>query len=102
MITFKKVLIAQGGHYTTVCLLDYNYFNSFYKMIATDWRKQQALESDTKAIQEIHLTGNLNWSRNAGCEMINANTTISFTIEEAKETMVDFSEGTVKVLQFYL
>ena len=36
MITFKKVLIAQGGHYTTVCLLDYNYFNSFYKMIATD------------------------------------------------------------------
>ena len=33
--------------------------------------------------------------------MINANTTISFTIEEAKETMLDFLEGTVKVLQFY-
>ena len=43
----------------TGCLLDYNYFNNNYKMIATDLSKQQALDAGPKPIQQINFTGNL-------------------------------------------
>ena len=59
-------------------------------MIAIDLSKQQALVADPKAIQPINFTGNLEQQA-----------TIFFIIEEAKETVLDFSQGTVKVLQFY-
>ena len=58
-------------------------------MIVVDVSKQQALDADTKAIQQINFTANLD---RAG------NTTMFFIIEEAKETVLDFSQGTVKVL----
>ena len=60
-----------------------------YKMIAVDLSKQQALDADPKAIQQINFTPNLD---RAG------NTKFYFIIEEAKETILDFSQGTVKVL----
>ena len=37
--------------YTAVCLLDSNYFNNYYKMIAADLSKQQALHADPEAMQ---------------------------------------------------
>ena len=37
-----KIATGQGDDYTTGCLLDYNYFNSYYKMTGTDLSKQQA------------------------------------------------------------
>ena len=40
-------------------MLDYNYFEKNYKMIAIDLSKQQALDSDPKAIKQINFTGNL-------------------------------------------
>ena len=58
-------------------------------MIAIDLSKQQALDADTKAIQQINFRANLN---KAG------NTRFYFTLEEAKETVFEFSQGTVKVL----
>ena len=45
--------------YTTGCLLDSNYFKEYYKMIAIDLSKQEELDSDPKAIQQISFTGNL-------------------------------------------
>ena len=75
--------------YTTGCLLDYNYFNNYYKMVATDLSKQQALVADPKATQQINFTRNLDWAE--GEKMF-------FIIGEAKETVLDFSQGTVKVL----
>ena len=51
--------------------------------------KQQSLDADPTAIQQINFTANLD---RAG------NTTIFFIIEEAKETIFEFSQGTVKVL----
>ena len=51
-------------------------------------RKQQALDADPKAIQQIDFTGNLD---RAGI------TKIYFIVEEAKETILDFLQGTVKV-----
>ena len=32
----RKIATGQGDDYTTGCLLDYNYFKNYYKMIATD------------------------------------------------------------------
>ena len=58
-------------------------------MIAIDSSKQESLDADPKAIQEINFTANLDRD---------GNTTMFFIIEEAKETVLDFSQGTVKVL----
>ena len=58
-------------------------------MITVDLSKQQALDADPRANQEINFTAN---SDRAG------NTRIYFILEEAKETILDFSQGTVKVL----
>ena len=74
---------------TTGCLLDYSYFKENYKIIAKDLSKQQALDADPRAIQQINFTANLD---RAG------NTTIFFIIEEPKETVLDFFQGTIKVL----
>ena len=91
MITFEKLWLIKE----MVAWLDFNYFNKYYKMIAIDLSKQQALDADPKAIQQINFTGNLNWAR-----YVNENTMI-LIIEEAKETILDFSQGTVKVLWIY-
>ena len=86
-----KIAIGLGDDYTTGCLLDYNYFNNYCKMMAIDLGKQQALDADPKAIQKINFTGNL--ARHPV-----ANITMFFIIEEVKEIILDFSQGTVKVL----
>ena len=85
----RKIAIGQGDDYTTGCLLDYPYFLDTYKMIAVDLSKQQALDADPRAIQQVNFTANLD---RAG------NTRVYFVLEEAKETILDFSQGTVKVL----
>ena len=90
-----KIVTDQGNDCMTSCLLDYNYFNKYYKMIAIDLSKEQALDADPKAIQQITFAGNLNQGR-----YVNENTVI-LIIEEAKETILDFSQGTVKVLWIY-
>ena len=55
----RKIATGQRDDCTTDFLLDYNYFNNYYKMIAIDLSKQQALDADPKAIQQIIFTGNL-------------------------------------------
>ena len=47
----RKIAIGQADDYTTVCVLDYNYFNKYYKIIAIDLSKEQAIDADQKAIQ---------------------------------------------------
>ena len=85
----RKIATGQGHDYTTGCLLDYPDFTDTYKMIAVDLSKQQALDTDPRAIQQINFTANID---RAG------NTRVYFILEEAKETILDFSQGTVKVL----
>ena len=55
----KKIATGQGDDYTTGCLPDYNYFKKYYKRIAVDLSKQQALDVEPKAIQKIDFTENL-------------------------------------------
>ena len=71
----RKIATGQRDDYTTGCLLDYPYFMDTYKMIAVDLSKQQALDSDPRAIQQINFTANLD---RAG------NTRVYFILEEAK------------------
>ena len=47
----RKIATGQGDDYIIGCLLDYIYFTNYYKMIAVDLRKKQALDADLKAIQ---------------------------------------------------
>ena len=58
-------------------------------MIAIDLSKQKALYADPKAIQQINFIGNLDRARK---------TPMFFIIEEAKETIINFSQGTARVL----
>ena len=85
----RKIATGRGDDYTNGCLLDYPYFRDSYKMIAIDLSKQQALDADPRAIRQINFTANLN---RAG------DTRVYFTLEGSKETKLDFSQGTVKVL----
>ena len=71
----RKIATSQGYDYTTGCLLDYSYFNDSYKMISIDLSKQQALDADPRAIQQINFTANQD---RAG------NTRIYFILEETK------------------
>ena len=59
-------------------------------MIAADLSKQQDLEADAKRIQQINFTANLDREEN---------TRFYFILEEAKETVFEFSQRTSKVLQ---
>ena len=73
----RKITIGQGDDYTTGCLLDYTYFKKYYKMIAVDLSKQQVLDADPKAIQQINFTANLDRY---------GSTIFYFILEETKET----------------
>ena len=66
----------------TGCLLDYTYFKENSKLIAIDLSKQQALNADPRAIQQINFKANLD--RNEGA-------TLFFITEQAKETIFEFS-----------
>ena len=57
-------------------------------MIVVDLSKQQALDANPKAIQQINFTANLDKT---------GNTRFYFILEKAKETVFEFSQGTVKV-----
>ena len=67
------------------------YFNEHCEMIPIDLRKQQALDADPEAIQQINFTESLD----------RAESTTFFIIEEAKQTILDFSQGPAKVLRTY-
>ena len=59
-------------------------------MIPVDLRKQQALDADPRAIQQINFTGNLDLAA-----------TMFFILEERKETILDLSQGAVRVFWMF-
>ena len=87
--SIRKIATGQGDNYTTGCLLDYNCFKNYYKMTAIDLTKLQALNVGPKTIQQVSFTGNINRAEGA---------TMFFITEEAKETVLDFSQRTMRVL----
>ena len=87
--TIRKIVTGQWDDYTTDFLLDYSYFDNHYKIIAIDLSKQQVFDGDPRAIQQIKFKTNLDRV---------GDTTMFFIIKEEKETVLNFSQGTVKVL----
>ena len=60
--------------------------------ITIDLSEQQELDSHPKPVQQINFTGDLKRVEDAA---------MFFIIEEAKGTILDFSQGSVKVLWIY-
>ena len=71
----KKVMIGKGEDYTTGSLLDFNYFDKHYKLVAVDLSKQKELDVDPRAIQQIEFK-----------YMLGTNSTIYWVLEKSKET----------------
>ena len=82
----KKVMIGKGEDYTTGSLLDFNYFDKHYKLVAVDLSKQKELDAGPRAIQQIEFK-----------YMLGTNSTIYWVLEKSKETILEFYKGTVKV-----
>ena len=82
----KKVMIGKGEDYTAGSLLDFNYFDKHYKLVAVDLSKQKELDADPRAIQQIEFK-----------YMLGTNSTIYWVLEKSKETILEFYKGTVKV-----
>ena len=77
---------GQGNDYTTGCLLHFAYFEKNYKLIAADLSKQKALDADSRAIQQIIFT-----------DTASAAVIIYYILKQSRETMLEFSKGTIKV-----
>ena len=88
----RKISTGQGDDYTTGCLLDYFYFRKNYRLIAADLSKQKALDADSTAIQQIIFTGTIK------AAVANTRVIIFYVFEKSKETILEFSKGTTKVL----
>ena len=73
----RKNVSGQGDDYITSFFLNYVYFEKYHKMISIDLSKQQVLDADPKAIQQINFTANLNRGER---------TRFYFILEEEKET----------------
>ena len=82
-----KISTGQCDNCTTGCLLDFAYFEKSYRLIAAGFSKQKSLDADSRAIQQIIFTGKTD------------NTImVYYILEQSKETILEFSKGTTKVL----
>ena len=82
----KKVMIGKGEDYTTGSLLDFNYFDKHYKLVAVDLSKQKELDADPRAIQQIEFK-----------YVLQTDSSIYWVLEKSRETILEFYKGTVKV-----
>ena len=88
----RKTSTGQGDDYTTGCLLDYLYFRKNYRLLAADLSRQKALDSDSRAIQQVIFAGKIKPT------VANTRVVIFYVLEKSKETILEFSKGTTKVL----
>ena len=63
-----------------------------YRIIAAELSKQKALDCDSRAIQQIIFTGKIKATE------ANTRVIIYYILEKSKETILEFSKGTTKVL----
>ena len=76
-----------GDDYKTGCLLDFPYFEKLYRLTVADLSKQKALNADSRAIKQVIFTNTLKTTA-----------IIYYILEQSKETVLQFSKGTAKVL----
>ena len=71
-------------------------FEKNYRLIAADLNKQKALDADSRAIQQVICTGKIKAAAD------NTRVIIYYILEQSKETMLEFSKGTTKVLKVHI
>ena len=85
----RKISTGQGDDYTTCFLLDFAYFKDDFRLIAVNLSKQKALDADSRAIQQIIFTGQVD----------DEALKVFYILEKSKETLLEFAKGTTKVLK---
>ena len=88
----RKISTGQVDDYTTGCLLGFAYFEKNCRLIAVDLSKQKVLDANSRAIQQIIFTGKIKATEE------NTRVLIYYILETSKETVLEFSKGTTKVL----
>ena len=83
----RKIATGQGDNYTAGFLLDYQYFKDHYNLIAIGLSSQKELDADSRAVRQIEFYG-----------MLKTNSEVCTVLEKSKETTLQFSKGTAKVL----
>ena len=85
---YEKIIdISRNNEYTTGNLLDYDYFNKYYKLIAIDLSKQEVLQENEDLIQQINFIGRLEQAAN-----------VFIIIEKKEHTILEFSQNFANVL----
>ena len=86
---YEKIIdISKNNEYTTVNLLDYDYFKKYYEFIAIDLSKQQLLQENEDLIQQINkFVGRLEEAAN-----------VFIIIEKKEHTILEFSQNFANVL----
>ena len=84
----RKISTGHGDDYTTGCLLDSVFLKDDFRLITADLSKQKTLDADPKVIQQIIFTGQVD----------DEALTVFYILEKSKETILEFSKGTTKVL----
>ena len=87
---YDEIRKTATDDYTTGCLLDFAYFKNSCRLIAADLSKQKALDADSRAIQQIISTGE-----------VNTRTVIYYISEQSKETTLEPLKGIIIVLQLH-
>ena len=85
---YEKIIdISRKNEYTTGNLLDYDYFNKYYKLIAIDLSKQQVLQENEDLIQQINFIGKLEEATN-----------VFIIIKKKENTILEFSQNLTNVI----
>ena len=83
----RKNTTVQRDCYITGCIQGYLFLKQYHNFTAIDLSRQQTLDADPKTMQQISFTKNLDREAN-----------VFFVIDEVKETILHFTQGTVRVL----
>ena len=81
---FRKISTGQGDDYTTGCVLNFDYFEKNYRVIAADLSKQKALDADSRVIQQIIFTGEIKST------VANTRVIIFYVLEKSKKRYYNF------------
>ena len=96
----RKIASGQEDDYTAGCLQDYPYFKEHYELISIDLSKQQVLDADPKAIQQMNFTGNLNHPNNQG-QNINDNTASFSLLKKQKNRFRFFTRNCKSIVNLF-
>ena len=83
---FRKISTGQGDDYTTGCVLNFDYFEKNYRVIAADLSKQKALDVDSRVIQQIIFTGEIKST------VANTRVIIFYVLEKSKKRYYNFQK----------